>query len=167
MNYKEYKQKLKEEFDEYKVKLKVQLDKYKEKQKNKLEIFKNKINKKNKTKPKRKNKGGTKSVDDILDSISPEDIYKLNKIDISEDPTSFIQKIKEKFNKLKIKSNKSEIENLKKEINSYKAKTTLSEINITEINEILREIDVYLTSYYNDDNKFLISMIPLRYIKKD
>lgn len=70
MNYKEYKQKLKEEFDEYKEKLKVQLDKYKEKQKNKLEIFKNKINKKNKTKPKRKNKGGTKSVDDILDTLT-------------------------------------------------------------------------------------------------
>jgi hypothetical protein len=56
MNYKEYKQQLKEDYAAYKEKLKAKLDEFKEKQNLKLEKFKLKLkNDKNKVN-KRKNK---------------------------------------------------------------------------------------------------------------
>jgi len=66
--YKEYKEKLKEEFEAFKEKLKLKLEAFKEKQKKDLEKFKNKLKKPN-NKKKSKVKGGS-LTDDQLNKIT-------------------------------------------------------------------------------------------------
>ncbi len=95
MNYNEYKEKLKQEFDKYKEKLKEKLDKFKEKQKKQLEKFKINL-KNNKNKSKRKIKGGVLSKNQLIELS----FFITNSSDRLSDINNFFNKIfdLERFN---------------------------------------------------------------------
>lgn len=135
MNYKEYKQQLKEEYEEYKQKLKAKFEEFKEKQNLKLEKFKLKLkndkNKVNKRKNKKSTRGGAKDITEVQ--------YNNLNINLNSSERNIYDFFNNKlFNKIYIEHNKN-LENGIKDI--------LKSISLLEDDK--NKLKSYLTSYKN------------------
>lgn len=170
MNYKEYKQQLKEELETYKEKIKAKLDEFKEKQNLKLEKFKLKTNK-NEKKTKRKYKGGllatnqTNALTTFITSISNKDISDINLDDIRNNndlkeiftPDYFIQEFDHIADTVSMMETKAEINNkfslLEKLVTLVIKVNLINDYDLHIFNKLFSLIKDYEKKLNEDDKK--------------